>query len=143
MQVSILGSRDQLCIHPEVSKEQNNAAKLHMCHARTTTRTCYYYTNLDAKKEEPDFKESVLDIEDLVKLGKKHSACPYFMAREIRKRADIIFMPYNYLLDPKVRKIHNIELRVSDKSSAIAIITCVFIICRFFAGFCVRTRATW
>lgn len=81
-------------------------------HARTTTRTCYFHTNLEAKKEEPDFKADVLDIEDLVVLGKKHSACPYFMTKEIRKAADIIFMPYNYLLDPKVRKIHNIELQV-------------------------------
>lgn len=111
MKASIIGSRDQLCIHPEVSKEQNNAVKLHMCHARTTTRTCFFHTNLEAKKEEPDFKLDVLDIEDLVTLGKKHSACPYFMTKEIRKGADIIFMPYNYLLDPKVRKIHNIELQ--------------------------------
>lgn len=110
--MSILGSRDQLCIHPEVSKEQNNAVKLHMCHARTTTRTCFFHTNLEAKKEEPDFKVDVLDIEDLVTLGKKHSACPYFMTKELKKTADIIFMPYNYLLDPKVRKIHNIELQV-------------------------------
>jgi len=82
-----------------------------MCHARTTTRSCFYHTNFEAKKEEPDFREPVLDIEDLVVLGKKHSACPYFMTKEIRKSADIIFMPYNYLLDPKVRKIHNIELQ--------------------------------
>ncbi len=83
-----------------------------MCHARTSTRTCFYHTNLEVKKEEPDFKLDVLDIEDLVTLGKKHSACPYFMTKELRKGADIIFMPYNYLLDPKVRKIHNIELQV-------------------------------
>ena len=83
-----------------------------MCHARTSTRTCFYHTNLEVKKEEPDFREPILDIEDLVTLGKKHSSCPYFMTKEIRKGADIIFMPYNYLLDPKVRKIHNIELQV-------------------------------
>lgn len=111
MKVSILGSRDQLCIHPEVSKEQNNAVKLHMCHAKTSSRSCFYHTNLDAKKEDPDFKMDVLDIEDLVVLGKKHSVCPYFMTKEIRKTADIVFMPYNYLLDPKIRKIHNIELQ--------------------------------
>lgn len=67
---------------------------------------------MDAKKEDPDFKLDVLDIEDLVSLGKKHTVCPYFMTKEIRKNADIIFMPYNYLLDPKVRKIHQIELQV-------------------------------
>lgn len=31
--------------------------------------------------------------------------CPYFAARELKEKADIIFMPYNYLLDSKVRSI--------------------------------------
>lgn len=36
--------------------------------------------------------------------------CPYFIARELKNNADIIFMPYNYLLDSKARKRHGIEL---------------------------------
>jgi len=31
------------------------------------------------------------------------SVCPYYTSRELKKDADIIFMPYNYLIDPKVR----------------------------------------
>lgn len=31
--------------------------------------------------------------------------CPYFAARELKEKADIIFMPYNYLLDSKVQFI--------------------------------------
>ncbi|XP_052274161.1 regulator of telomere elongation helicase 1-like isoform X2 [Dreissena polymorpha] len=33
------------------------------------------------------------------------------MARELKADADIIFMPYNYLLDPKTRKAHGVELQ--------------------------------
>lgn len=28
--------------------------------------------------------------------------CPYYAARELKEKADIVFMPYNYLLDAKV-----------------------------------------
>ena len=28
--------------------------------------------------------------------------CPYYLARELKSQADVIFMPYNYILDIKV-----------------------------------------
>lgn len=36
--------------------------------------------------------------------------CPYYVSRSLRGPADIIFTPYNYLLDPKARKSYGIEL---------------------------------
>lgn len=44
------------------------------------------------------------DIEELVSLGKKIKACPYYTARELIEDADIIFCPYNYLLDAQIRE---------------------------------------
>ncbi|KAB7494881.1 Regulator of telomere elongation helicase 1-like protein [Armadillidium nasatum] len=111
MKMSVLGSRDQLCIHPEVSKETNNNNKVQMCQVRVKGRNCYFYNQVETKRVDPDVINSVLDIEDLVKLGKKRTFCPYYMAREIRQDADIIFLPYNYLLDPKSRSAHNIDLQ--------------------------------
>lgn len=60
--------------------------------------------------------------------------CPFFLSKELCKDADIIFMPYNYLLDPNARKAlvdqvkwedaiiifdeaHNVESVCSDASS--------------------------
>jgi regulator of telomere elongation helicase 1 len=44
----------------------------------------------------------VLDIEDLMLTGARQRMCPYYLARELKAQADIIFMPYNYILDIKV-----------------------------------------
>ena len=44
------------------------------------------------------------DIEELVSLGRKLKACPYYTARELMQNADIIFCPYNYLLDAQIRE---------------------------------------
>lgn len=63
------------------------------------------------RKEDPLFKQEVLDIEDLVKAGQKLSCCPYFLSKELKQNADVIFMPYNYLLDTKARRAQGIELQ--------------------------------
>ena len=52
-----------------------------------------------------------IDIEDLVTLGSKHRACPYFASKHAATTAELIFCPYNYLLDPSVRRAMEIELK--------------------------------
>ncbi|KDR13998.1 Regulator of telomere elongation helicase 1-like protein [Zootermopsis nevadensis] len=84
---------------------------MHKCLAYTKSHSCYFYTNLERKKTDPVLRDvGILDIEDLVKLGQKQRVCPYFLARELKKDADIIFMPYNYILDQKRLKSHGVEL---------------------------------
>ncbi|XP_072269760.1 regulator of telomere elongation helicase 1 [Pyxicephalus adspersus] len=109
--VSVLGSREQLCIHPDVKKQENNHVKVHMCRSKVSNRSCHFFNNVDEKSTEKDLTTQILDIEDLVKNGTKHRACPYYLSRNLKQHADIIFMPYNYLLDPKSRKAHNIDLK--------------------------------
>lgn len=41
-----------------------------------------------------------------------HSACPYYLSRKLTKTADIVFAPYNYVLDPHIRQI--MDLKVED-----------------------------
>ncbi|XP_048406459.2 regulator of telomere elongation helicase 1 isoform X2 [Stegostoma tigrinum] len=109
--VCVLGSRDQLCIHPEVMKQESNHVKVHMCRVKTSTRTCHFYNNVEEKSTEKEFTQTILDVEDLVKSGNKHRVCPYYLSRALKQNAEIIFMPYNYLLDPKSRRTHNLDLR--------------------------------
>lgn len=110
--VSVLGSRDQLCLHPKVMKIENNMAKIHTCRAKVKERSCVHYTNVDKKINDAIFGE-ILDIEELVSVSKEKTMCPYYSSRELLRRADIIFMPYNYLIDSKTRKNQNITLENS------------------------------
>ncbi|KAJ6655864.1 hypothetical protein lerEdw1_004634 [Lerista edwardsae] len=109
--VCVLGSREQLCIHPEVKRQESNHMQIHMCRMKVTTRSCHFYNNVEEKSTEKDLINSILDIEDLVKNGNKHRVCPYYFSRSLKQQADIIFMPYNYLLDSKSRRAHNLDLK--------------------------------
>lgn len=111
VKAAVIGSRDQLCIHPELEKE-SNANKIQLCKIKINTRTCHFHNRLDTQKENPEFRNArVLDIEDLVKIGKKLKCCPYYASKELMSDAEIVFMPYNYLLDPKMRKANKLDLQ--------------------------------
>lgn len=110
VKAAVIGSRDQLCIHPDLERE-SNANKIQLCKIKVTTRSCHFHNRLEGQKDNPEFKEArVLDIEDIVRIGKKLKCCPYYASKELMQNADIVFMPYNYLLDPKIRKANKVDL---------------------------------
>ena len=108
--ICVLGSRDQLCINHDVMKLEGSTAKVYACKAKISSRSCRFFNNLEANKSNTNFKKEILDIEDLGKLGSEHGVCPYFMSKEMKSNADLIFMPYNYVLDFKSRQAHSIDL---------------------------------
>lgn len=59
--------------------------------------------------------DQVHDIEDLARIGKRNTACPYFAARHLADSAELIFCPYSYLLDPNIRR----STRVCHTSSTL------------------------
>jgi hypothetical protein len=42
-----------------------------------------------------------------------HSACPYYISHMLSKDADLVFAPYNYVLDPQIRNAMGLELNNS------------------------------
>ncbi|KAL3632993.1 Regulator of telomere elongation helicase 1 [Castilleja foliolosa] len=108
----VLGSREQLCIHEQVSllrgKAQTNA-----CHAlckKRTKRYCAHFSRVtEFVKKNPGIGDDPIDIEDLVNIGKSSGPCPYYLSREIHKDVDILFAPYNYLIDRGNRRSLKIE----------------------------------
>ncbi|OXB67837.1 hypothetical protein ASZ78_005519 [Callipepla squamata] len=126
--ICVLGSREQLCINPEVKRQESNHMQIYMCRKKVMARACHFYNNVEEKSTEKELIESIMDIEDLVKNGSKHRACPYYLSRSLKQQADIIFMPYNYLLDAKERlceESSSFDLTAYDLASAIDVINVV------------------
>lgn len=111
----VLGSRTHYCINEKVRKTKDiNEGCRTVAFSKTNPGGCLYY-NGTAKyvrkrrggaEATPD-----CDIEDLVRLGKAEKMCPYFVARAALEHAEVVFAPYNYLVDPVVRSAMGIELR--------------------------------
>ena len=53
-----------------------------------------------------------MDIEELHVQAKQKCFCPYYTMKDRAPGADIIFMPYNYLIDPKIRE--NFEINFEN-----------------------------
>ncbi|KAF1410395.1 hypothetical protein FQV23_0008434, partial [Spheniscus humboldti] len=115
--MTILSSRDYTCIHPVVSGSGSNRNE--MCVELLEGKhgkSCLYYHGVHKLSEHHALQSAhrmyqAWDIEDLVSLGKKLRACAYFAARELMVGADIVFCPYNYLLDPQIRESMEINLK--------------------------------
>nr|XP_056721009.1 Fanconi anemia group J protein [Euleptes europaea] len=114
--MTILSSRDHSCVHPTVSGCGNKNEKcVELLEAKDGT-SCSYYHGVHKLSEHHTLhfahrKSQAWDIEDLVRLGKKLRSCAYFAARELMAEAEIVFCPYNYLLDSQIRESMEINLQ--------------------------------
>lgn len=50
-----------------------------------------------------------IEIEDLHKFAKYNCICPYYAMKDRAAGADLILMPYNYLIDEKLRSSFDID----------------------------------
>ncbi|XP_008203910.1 Fanconi anemia group J protein homolog isoform X2 [Nasonia vitripennis] len=114
--MTILSSREHTCIQSPVKGISKTQLCNNLLDPAKKTGGCEYYkeNNKQAISCNSALSSCGLktpwDIEDLVDLGKQEKACPYFAARALMAEADIIFCPYNYLIDPVIRETMKINL---------------------------------
>lgn len=92
------------------------------CQALTAALGCGFHAKLQLmkrkhggmlehpEKQQPEGDRTLPDIEDFVSLAQKHELCPFYYARELQRTSEMLFVPYNYLIDPNARRALNIEL---------------------------------
>ncbi len=113
-----LGSRDALCLHPKVRERTSQAEKNQLCKFLVKGGQCEYYNNFSGYSQNRSggcgmAQGEVMDIEDLVKSNAKKRMCPYYLSRDLAPKADLVFLPYNYLLDDRIRRSLPLPLRGS------------------------------
>nr|XP_039271990.1 Fanconi anemia group J protein homolog [Styela clava] len=115
--MTILSSRQHSCIHPAVMKSSNKNEECRDLRMgkHTLGAKCAFYQNVHRMKSHYQLGCAGLgaawDLEDLVGLGKTIKACPYYSAKELVSSSNIIFCPYNYLIDPMIRSQMQINLK--------------------------------
>lgn len=131
--MAVLGSRKYTCINKEAlsdstdevcDKYMKNAYKIahNIYESGAEMPTCKHYElpqklggNVTQPSEiflnfpkERNFE--AWDIEDLKRYGENCNKCPYFGSKVLKDKARIVFLTYNYLLYPQIRKSSKINL---------------------------------
>ena len=73
---------------------------------------CKYYAKRKQNIKEVSIYEPIA-IEELCKLAEIHKFCPYYLNMDRSIVADVIFMPYNYVIDEKIREKFSFPLKNS------------------------------
>jgi regulator of telomere elongation helicase 1 len=134
--MTIMASREQLCINDRISNTLRGGALNHACNKLSAQRSCMFKNNLEnysGGAEGSGSGSPILDIESLVNLGRQDAICPYFYSRDNATKAELVLLPYNYLIDSSIRttlrgvdwqdaciiidEAHNLEQIASDASS--------------------------
>jgi regulator of telomere elongation helicase 1 len=108
-----LGSREQGCVNPQLVSLKGSALN-ERCRALVNLRRCSYYRNTEPfMNSHPNALSTMADIEDIVSHGRSDHFCPYFFTRKAHFQAELIFLPYNYLVDPNSRDSLDIDFEGS------------------------------
>ncbi|CAA6671599.1 unnamed protein product [Spirodela intermedia] len=125
-----LGARKNLCINKVINerclelqtnkkgknvkeskcKVQSGGGKIHR---RKASIGCPMLKkrSLQTKLRNEVLDRDILDIEDLIDLGKKIGTCPYYGARRVVPAADIVILPYQSLLLKSARESLGLNLK--------------------------------
>lgn len=131
MRVVTLGSRKNLCVNAKVKKLSSVGAINDRCLDMQKQKTlvteeenmfgkakksvvlskCEWYEQSSQKLYRDHVLLKVRDIEELVQLGEKQRACPYYGTRAAVPSVEVVALPYNMLLHRATRESLGVDLK--------------------------------
>lgn len=99
----------------DLQKSKVTAVKLNTGNKRSKSVVKQSKCQYHAKDKFEDLKNEIItdivDIEDLVKLGQEMKVCPYYSSKLGIEHAHVILLPYQMLLNNKIRSQFNLNLK--------------------------------
>ncbi|XP_074586059.1 uncharacterized protein LOC141841763 [Curcuma longa] len=112
--MAVLASRKHYCTNKYVCTKANLDEECKSL-LKNEALGCSEFKNANKIKSHPSLQKGgcyeVHDIEDLVKVGKSVKGCSYFAAQTLAEEAQLVFCPYNYIVNPVVRRAMDIDLK--------------------------------
>ena len=99
-QIAILGSRDQECIYDRVVDDRSTNNMIKKCRNAVFDEfdSCPFYHCKDIEDA------AMYTIDELKQHCRKSGGCPYYISRSEVEKADIVLMPYSYILNKRIKK---------------------------------------
>ncbi|CAD8086484.1 unnamed protein product [Paramecium sonneborni] len=106
--VSILGSRDQYCIRGDFSMIKGTILN-QSCRKSVKANQCQFYKKDHLLLMAQNYSTLISSLEEAKQFGYKNKLCPYYFERQRLDYADLILLPYNYLLEKEFQDVVQIE----------------------------------
>ncbi|KAL4481081.1 hypothetical protein ABPG72_015036 [Tetrahymena utriculariae] len=111
--IIVQGSREQYCIKKEFQQLKggllNTSCQKAISQLNPQTYCRYFKGTMDESRD--FFKLRMPDIEDLRSDGYNNNYCPFYHTQKVNNAVDVLFLPYNYLLDRNVMNQANINIK--------------------------------
>ncbi|CAD8116044.1 unnamed protein product [Paramecium sonneborni] len=102
--ISILGSRDQYCLREDFQIYSGNDLKQRCCNL-IKAKKCEFFDKEILHKVAKSSQKRICNLEESKQFGLDQKFCPYFLEKSKTELADLILLPYNYLLNNNQNKV--------------------------------------
>ena len=108
---AIISSREQMCVNELIRGFHGNTLNM-KCQFAQKRNQCRYFKGKNNQSTTWGAYDGKT-IEELKEIAKKAKFCPFFFERDKSIHSDLIFLPYNYIFDPSIKKRMNIQMKNS------------------------------
>ena len=107
----VLASREHLCTHEDV-RLATGAQQKGMCRKARKENKCRFWTGFQNQKRAQKKLHStdLHDIEEIVSTCKDAGVCPYYKARDDLQQAELLLLPYDYIISRQTRESMKVSL---------------------------------